>query len=614
MCGLAGVYNLRDVEQDQTALITSMCEDIRHRGPDHGGVYTDEIVSLGHRRLSILDLSAQANQPLKIDACVLVYNGEIYNFLELRKSLESEHGMAFSTTSDSEVIIRAYQTWGPDCVKRFNGMFAFLLWDKKARRLFAARDRLGVKPLLVGKNAQGYYFASDLKSLWHVFPASDLCADAVEDYFSYGFVSIPQTSTKGVQKFPPAHYLILENGKETWVEFWSLNDVGQLNVSFSDAVEASHTLLKNAIEIRLRSDVPVGAFLSGGIDSSLITAMASRHFGLRPQTFSIGFDSVAFDESRYAYRVASQYQTDHHHFRLDSGILNTLPQIVWAYSELFGDSSALPSYWVARYAADHLKVVLTGDGGDEAFGGYMTPYSYYFSRSLAHIPAAFRRSVEWLPETGFFRKLRRLNRLVDQDIDSAYTTALRSGGFLRWEGPRKALKDLLSQGGRKGVDQIFYADIRNQLTDDFLVKVDMATMAHSLEARSPFLDYRLMAYGYSLPARVKFHYGVRKAVLKEIALSYFDRSFVYRRKQGFSIPVSQWLASEAWHPKIEKIILRKTILSEYIPNNDIARIWGEFKKGYGHHNTRIWLLLWFQIWEGLVISRCYDPTQALKDL
>jgi asparagine synthase (glutamine-hydrolysing) len=269
---------------------------------------------------------------------------------------------------------------------------------------------------------------------------------------------------------------------------------------------------------------------------------------------------------------------------------------------------------VARHAADQLKVVLTGDGGDEAFGGYMTPYSYYFSRSLAHIPAAFRRSVEWLPETGFFRKLRRLNRLVDQDIDSAYTTALRSGGFLRWEGPQKALRHLLSQGVRKGVDQVFYADIRNQLTDDFLVKVDMATMAHSLEARSPFLDYRLMEYGYSLPAGIKFHHLTRKAVLKKIALSYFDRSFVYRRKQGFSIPVSQWLASEAWYPKIEKIILRKTILSEYIPDHDIARILGEFKKGHGHHNTRIWLLLWFQIWEGLAISRCYHPSQVLKDL
>ncbi len=598
-----------------------MCDEIVHRGPDAEGLYIDEKVGLGHRRLSIIDLSENANQPLCIEEFVLVYNGEIYNYLELRSELEKQHRIQFKTQSDSEVIVRAYQVYGNACVKKFNGMFAFFLWNKITQTAIVARDRLGVKPLFYGKNDQGYFFASDLKSLWHVFPPSELCLNAVQDYFSYGFISTMETSTKGIKKFPPAMLLELKEENETWAPYWNLNDVYEVPMSFNEAVDQTTTLLKSAIQLRLRSDVPVGTFLSGGIDSSLITAMAVDQFGLRPHTFSIGFDSKEMDETRFAYQVANKYHTTHQHQILDHTCLNVLPDIVWKYSELFGDSSSLPSYWVSKIAAERLKVVLTGDGGDEAFGGYVTPFSFYLSRMVRGIPGGIRQLGKSLPNISLFRRIKKLNELSFLDVQDAYTKLLKSGGFSMWPeafvrlpNAGNELAQQIVRCNRKGVDAIFYMDIENQLTYDFLVKVDMATMAHSLEARSPFLDYRLMEYGYSLPAAIKFHDFQRKAILKKIAGSYFSKSFIYRKKQGFSIPVYKWLRSDHWFPVIERIIQRPSLLAEILTKESVNQVIEEFKHGKGNHGTRIWLLLWFQLWEGLIISKLYTPTMKLEEL
>lgn len=474
MCGFVALFDSQGSISGKK--IERMCDLIAHRGPNHFDSYQDEHIAFGHRRLSIIDLSKQAHQPMTKGDCVLVYNGEIYNYLEIKKELEKNHDARFETQSDTEVILEAYRQWGVECVKKFNGMFAFVLWDRRKKRLFVARDRLGVKPLFIAREGTKYFLASDIKSLWELIPpAGRLNPKAIYNYFSQAFISEQETSTNGIEKFPMAHYATIGDGGEERVRYWDLNDVQKRGVgAFRDVVDETEALLSDAIALRLRSDVPVGCFLSGGVDSSLVTAMTANQLGDSFHTYSIGFDEEARDESVYAQRVAEKYQTRHTHQRLGFEALELLPEIVWHYSELFGDSSSIPSYFVSQLAKEGLTVVLTGDGADEAFGGYVDPFAVYLHRIYKRIPAFLRKGLSKVASGSKLRRLSRFNDLSLLNLDELYAD-LKDGNWNQYgyafaqngEGSYLSTDYLKACVSDDDVDRLLYSDIYDRLCHDF---------------------------------------------------------------------------------------------------------------------------------------------------
>jgi len=626
MCGIVAAFNIKGENTPSLETIKKQCEVISHRGPNNFGHYADEYVSLGHRRLSIIDLDKRSNQPFVKDNLVIVHNGEVYNYLEIKSDLERNYGCRFVTESDTEVILEAYRQFGVECVDRFNGMFAFIIWDKLSKQLYVCRDRLGVKPLFTIEEGGTHYFASDIKSLWQLFPPEGrMNSAAVISYFSQSYISIPESSTQGINKFPAATWGLFDQSGEKRNKYWDLNNVHKQKMSFGEAVEETEALLKNAISVRLRSDVPVGCFLSGGVDSSLVTAITAGEMGESFHTYSIGFDSKVADESPYSSRVSERYNTQHHHLKLDDSCLESLPKIVWYYSELFGDSSSVPSYFVSEEAHKELTVVLTGDGADEAFGGYVDPYAMYLNRGYKNVPGFLRSMVKSCTPNSSFTPIRWLNKFNDlasrspEDIYTSlksgswhpYANAFKTNGFTLEENASHYLDSCKREDA---VDKFVYADISDRMAHDFLVKVDMATMAHSLEARSPFLDYRLFELGYSIDSKVHYTHFKRKAVLKKILEKYVDKDIIHRRKMGFSIPKAQWLRSSKWLPIVKELVSKPSMLGEFIDLNCVNKILSEFERGNDQHANRVWLLIWFQLWHGLFVTKKFSPQMKLSEV
>lgn len=626
MCGILAIFDPNGRQTSDEKSIKTLCDLMAHRGPNHCGVYGDAWVKLGHRRLSILDLNERSNQPMRKGELIIVHNGEVYNYREIRKELEKERGVEFLTESDTEVILEAFRAYGADCVKRFNGMFAFIIWDKEKKEIFVARDRLGVKPLYYTCRDGVYYFASDIKVLWAYLPLNEnLSSQSITSFFVQGYISIPESTTRGLHHFPPAHTAIVNDQGMRRGCYWDLNAAKKSHLKFPEAVETTESLLRDAIKLRLRSDVPLGCFLSGGVDSSLITALAAGELGHSFHTYSIGFDDKDADESVYSQRVSKRYQTQHHHTHLDKTCLENLPEIVWYYSDLFGDASAVPTYFVSKEAKRELTVVLTGDGADEAFGGYVDPFAVYLNQGYRYVPSFLKNLGSWLLPKHPIYPLRWLKRF--QDIAhlppekiyaqlksgswSPYSNAFCENGFDLEEN----IAHYFNLCRRHNpVDRFLYTDIVDRLTHDFLVKVDMASMAHSLEARSPFLDYRLIELGYSLDHNVRYAHLRRKAVLKKILEKYVERDIIYRKKMGFSIPMETWLSDKKILAIISKVMSRSSTLTRFIDKDVVKQIVGEFARGQMAHANRVWLLLWYQIWDGLFVSRVYQSQQKLSEL
>ena len=629
MCGICGQLNFDPDKPVEESLIHRMCAVIAHRGPDDEGVYIDKNVGLGNRRLAIIDLSPAGHQPMSNEdkSIWITFNGEIYNFPELRKGLEKQ-GHLFFSNSDTETIVHLYEEHGIDCVKHLQGMFAFALWDERKRRLLLARDRFGQKPLLYAKTADGLTFASEIKALLQDSTIScDVDEGALHHYLTYGYVPTPHTAFRQIRKLPPASTLLWEEGRISIERYWTLRYTPKLTLSEEEAAEQLLTLLREATRMRLMSEVPLGAFLSGGIDSSAVVALMAEAMGEPVKTFSIGFEDQSFNELHYARQVAERYATDHHEFIVKPDAVAILPELVWAYGEPYADSSALPTYYVARETRRHVIVALNGDGGDEALAGYERYLANQLAVRYERFPWWLREGViaplaRRLPEaTGRKAILRRFKHfvlatdttperryahwitLIDNEAkNNLYTSDFRA---------RVANVDSLSllerayaaADGSDFLDRTQFADVTTYLPDDLLVKMDIATMIHSLEGRSPFLDHHLAEFAARLPPNYKLRGRTGKYILKRALRDHLPKSIQHRGKQGFALPIGRWFRHELRQVAYDVLLDPRTLARGMFDGQAVRTMLDEHANGRINHRYRIWELLMLELWFRTYVDR-----------
>jgi asparagine synthase (glutamine-hydrolysing) len=568
MCGIAGLFHPQVPKPVDPARIRAMADTLAHRGPDGSGVWTAPGVGFGHRRLSIIDLEGGVQPMLSADCRLAVtYNGEIYNFREVRAELEGR-GHLFSTDSDTEVILAAWRQWGPDCLSRFNGMFAFALYDADADALFLARDRLGVKPLFLANLSDGaLVFASELKGLLaHPLLRREVSAHAIEDYLTLGYVPDDASIVEGVTKLAAGHYLLVRRGRPVPqpVRWWDVDFTNPSRASASALEEEMVERLRAAVTSRMVADVPLGAFLSGGVDSSAVVAFMAEASRNAVETCSIGFTEADHDESRWAAQVAERFATSHRSRIVgadDYGLIDTLAD---AFDEPFADASALSTYRVSELAREKVKVALSGDGADEAFAGYRR-YRLFSAEEKVRglIPQGARGlfatlgnvypKLDWAPQ--MFRAKTTLQAL-GQSGEEAYANAVgvtppltRSRLYapsLRhalsgYRGEQRYIDTMRAAPAADALSRAQYADLKIWLPGDILTKVDRTSMAVSLEAREPLLDHRLVEFAARLPARMRLRGGTGKYLMKKALGRYLPDDILHRRKQGFVTPIAAWL-------------------------------------------------------------------------
>jgi len=609
MCGIVGIISQQDIPRE---LVNEMTDQLRHRGPDAGNVFVSKEVCLGHRRLSIIDLNDQSNQPM-VSSCgryILVFNGEIYNYQELRELLITEHQATFHTQSDSEVIIEAYKQWGSIAVKRFNGMFAFALLDQHTHHVFLGRDRLGIKPLYVYQRQGVIAFASELKGLLPLtkyFGKLHLDMTASRLFFRLGYIPAPRSIYQEITKFLPGHYAIIKHGELTMESYWELKDEVRSEVQTNEKIAQTelHDLLVDSIDLRLRSDVPFGTFLSGGVDSSLVSAIAASRSQEAINTFSIGFEHPKYDESVFAREVAQAIGANHHEFHVTlADAQELLPRIHEVYDEPFADTSAIPTYLVAQLASKEVKMVLSGDGGDEQFLGYgMYQWANRLqnpviraSRKIIYQGLRLSGKNKWKRAAEMFNYRSDDNPLahifsVDQYLFSAEENRKLMRETSELYGDFSRLSRYLS-----AAEQQAFFDLSYYLPDDLLVKVDRASMQHGLEVRVPLLDHRVVEWSVNLSEQLKVRNGQTKWLLKEVLSDYVSRDLWDRPKWGFSVPLEEWLQHDL-HFLIEKHVLNSASSQALQLNHAyIAKLVNRFNAGETYLYNKLWLLIQFDLW------------------
>ena len=627
MCGICGIIEWRNGKAGERADIERMCGQMIHRGPDREGVWLSGPVGLGHRRLSIIDLSDSAAQPMLNEdgSVILTFNGEIYNFQSLRKDL-LERGHRFRSNSDSEVIIHLYEEKGVDCLQDLRGMFAFAIWDKRRQRLFLARDRVGKKPLKYFHDGKRFIFASELKS---ILALPDIPREedrrAIHYYLAYGYCPAPMTGFQGIHKLPPAHYALVENGKLSIERYWQLSYRRKSDLSEAEWREALLERLEECVRLRLISDVPLGVFLSGGIDSSAITALMAKVSSTRAKTFSIGFSNDRFNELPYARQIAERYDTEHHEFVVEPMNVDIVPKLVHFYEEPYADYSGLPSYFLAKMARENVTVALNGDGGDENFAGYNRYVRFgdrkWLSKYLA--PLGGSRIANWIANSSWApTRLRQkaipARWLLQSKPHRQFITLVTmfdpfEFGNLYSPDYGEALHDIditdqyeewfnHPDAGTNDIERAQFADVNCYLPGDLLPKVDIASMAHSLECRSPLLDHTFMELAATVPLNLKIRNGSTKYIFKETVRDLLPPELMQRPKQGFGIPVHDWFSGAL------KEMAREYLLSE----RSLAR--GCFRPDYLEHLFTLheqglyqghpfWLLICLEEWRRQFIDR-----------
>ncbi len=627
MCGIAGIWTEnKNSNQKNRVLINSMIEALYHRGPDYKGTWYNEKegIFLGHSRLSIIDLSEKAHQPMiggQGNTCI-VYNGEVYNYIEIRNQLKAE-GVIFRTNSDTEVVLALYNKYGLEFVKYLRGMFALAIWDNIKKILILARDRVGKKPLYYITFENNLYFASETKAIKKVIPRHLLEIDrkALDEYLSFGFISGEKTIYKNIRELPPSSLLVASSPSNFKIQkYWQPEWLPKTKINFSQAVEEASNILVDAVRIRLRADVPVGIFLSGGIDSSLVTAIAAKVNQNQCITFSVGFEDNLFDERPLARLVAEQYKTQHHEILIKPDIKVILPRIVQSYDEPFADASAIPSYYISEYASRYVKVILNGDGGDELFAGYRRhiatailerlnrAYIGFILERLGNnllklmpLPKSYRTKYAFLYR--FLRALantdvQRYRIFFDEGFESAEKIQLYKFVFSIDYGLVEMKKILNEINKLDELDQIIALDFLWGLPYDLLVKMDIATMAHGLEARSPFLDQELVQWANKLPSSVKLPGISTKPILREIAKRYLPNEIVKAPKRGFEIPLYKWLTTDL-KDFCRDIILSSNNLLQDLFNKRYLESLLNGKRNIEPHrwSMMVWILLMLGLWD-----------------
>jgi asparagine synthase (glutamine-hydrolysing) len=620
MCGIAGFTRYLDPTGDLSSL-KRMGDKIAHRGPDAHGEYLDDGVGLCHRRLSIIDLSVAGNQPMfSADGnLVLVFNGEIYNYLELRKELEGK-GYEFQTKTDTEVILALYQFEGSKCLDKLCGMFAIALWDKRKQELFLARDRLGKKPLYYYHNKKQFIFGSEIKAILEVESVpKEIRHDAIYDFFVYQYVPESKSIFKNIHKLKPGHFLIINKNGLNIKQYWDVTFKNQSTSSESEITEGLFDVINTCTKQRMISDVPLGAFLSGGVDSSGIVALMAKNSKESVVTCSIGFDSKKFDEVKYAKQVADQYCTTHYELTVKENILDNLEHLVGFFDEPFADPSLVPTFFVSQLAKTKVTVALAGDGGDENFAGYSKYSVDKIENDLRKkVPDFIRRNL-CPPLINPLRKsnIRTLNRAGT--LLEAMSKHPAEGFYLTNTFMTDAMWNRIANDNlKKEVDgyhpstqsidfyntvdaddhlsRVLYTDIKTYLVGDILVKVDRMSMANSLEVRAPILDHRVVEYAASIPSSLKLNQKEKKYILKKSFAPLLPSDILYRKKMGFSVPLAYWLRNELKSTAEEKLFHSDSGLSNYFKPTEIKNIWLEHQQQIKDHSATLWSLLMFEFW------------------
>jgi len=617
MCGITGKLLFdRDAIIDRQRLV-AMTDAVSHRGPDADGYYLAPGIALGHRRLSIIDL-ATGDQPLaNEDGTVwVVFNGEIYNFADIRVELEAA-GHRFRTHTDTEVIVHAYEQWGDLAVERFRGMFAFALWDDRRRRLLLVRDRVGIKPLYYSVTPSGVTFGSEIKS---ILEDPDVprawSAEALDAYLTLQYVPTPRTMYRDVWKLPPGHLLVAEQGRVAVRRYWDLTFTGDGDAAReSEYLDRLEQLITESVRLRLLSDVPLGAFLSGGVDSSAVVAAMVETCASRVVTTSVGFDEGAFDELRHARAVAAHLNTEAHEKVVRPDIADLLPKLAWHLDEPFADSSVVPTYYVSAAAREHVTVALSGDGGDELWAGYarhrVEQWEITARRWLG--PGAARaagRLARSVPAG-----LKGARSLRHLSLDPAEACARKHAYGLFEPGVREALytadfrqsvRDADPFSGFRiaydscpstdPLDRALYVDVKTYLVDDILTKVDKMSMAVSLEARVPLLDHKLLEFAATVPTSLKLRQGRTKYLLKRYLERRVPKAIIDRPKQGFSAPIGDWLRGPL-APMVDDLLLASRFRDRGIfDHSAVAVLWREHREGVRDHCHRVWSLMMLELW------------------
>src|SRR5262245_3548601 len=630
MCGITGAIWTDPDRGIEAPDLQRMTDCLRHRGPDGEGTYLSEYrhrppyesmpgIALGFRRLAIIDLVTGGQPMSNEDGSIwLVFNGEIYNYLDLRRRLEGS-GHTFRTDSDTETIVHLYEDEGPECFSHLNGMFAVAIWDSNRRRLVLGRDRLGKKPLVYRHEPGRLLFASELKSLLQIAGLPrDIDPAAIDEYLTYQYIPHPNTIFRGFHKLPPGHLAIYQDDQLTVRPYWRPDFSLESRISKRDAIEQLRELLASAVKLRMRSDVPLGAFLSGGVDSSIIVALMQQQSVEPVKTFTIGFPVPEYDESKYAETVARHLKTDHHVLEVKPDALEVLPKLAYYYDEPFADSSAIPTWYVSKLTREHVTVALSGDGGDELFVGYpryrAALAAAHFDRFIPLRSLVASRFWQWLPASGrqksFLRRVKRFSEAITLPPPRRYLNWI--GIFQERQRADLYRDDFLARlttdpgaflrsawqrcGSRDTVTCASLCDLTTYLPCDLMTKVDIASMAHSLECRAPILDYRLVEFAAALPSKYKDRRGRGKWLLREAFGHLLPSEVFTRRKMGFGVPLDHWFRHELKSLTADLLLSPTARCLAYFRHESIQALWDTHQSRQYDHSNRLWALVMLESW------------------
>lgn len=625
MSGLVGIYKFKQGERVDETVLRKMCDIIKHRGPDEEGIYIDGNIGFGIRRLATIDLTS-GNQPIHNEDKTIwvICDGNICNFIELQERLQSKH--RFYTKTDAETIVHLYEDYGINCLKYLRGAFAFALWDGNEKKLFIARDRLGEKPLVYTIQNSSLIFASEMKGILALENVkATINLEAIHLFLTYQYIPSPMTIYQEIKRLPSATYLVCnEKGNIETKKYWGLDFTEKTKVSFDEAKREIKNILIEATKMRLTSDVPIGAFLSGGHDSSIIVGLMSMNLSKPVKTFTLGFEEKEFSELKYARKIAAQFNTEHHEFILKPNSIELLPKIIWHYDQPFADPSALPTYYISKMANGHVKVALNGDGGDENFAGYLRYKALISSMYFASMVQLFGKKpvmglTSIIPHSvpcfsqihrlisALHEPFKRRNSLwhcfFDNETKSEIYSDKMLKRFLNDDAFRYIENKFETAPANDIMDRVLYTDINTYLPECLTVKVDIASMANSIETRAPFLDHKLFEFTAKLPFRWKLHGLTTKYILKETFKGFLPKEITKRGKRGFGIPLREWLKNEWKSYFVEVVLSKRAIERNYFRKETIKEMLNEHLSDKRNHGYRLWALLILELWHRIYIDK-----------